>query len=66
MDMRDKSSDVARVGILKCDALFRFTSACSVSRGYMLEDTEEEGEGEEDARGGEKKRGSKMRQMRRT
>lgn len=40
MDMRDKSADAARVGILKCGALFRSTSAraSSVSR-VMLEDT---------------------------
>lgn len=38
MDIRDKSSDMARVGILKCGALFRSASASSVSR-VMLEDT---------------------------
>lgn len=38
MDIRDKSSDMARVGILKCGALFRSASASSVSR-VMLENT---------------------------
>lgn len=37
MDMRDKSADAARVGILKRGALFRSTFTSSVSR-VMLED----------------------------
>lgn len=52
MDTRDASSDVARVGIPKCDALFRSASASSVSH-VTLGDTRsgEDGAEEKEDRG---------------
>lgn len=50
MDTRDMSSDVARVGIPKCGALFRSASASSVSRVTLGDEVERGGGGGRDAR----------------